>query len=76
MWIAPALGFAGAALALGGIRSSKEVPAFAGSSLSAVGIIAAVTGGYEFGGLLNYFRGPLLCMFAKKASPSTGSIFI
>ena len=42
MWIAPALGFAGAVLALIGIRAGKEVPAFAGSSLSALGIISTV----------------------------------
>jgi cytochrome d ubiquinol oxidase subunit II len=42
MMIAPALGFAGAALALLGIRARWEVPAFAGSALSALGIIATV----------------------------------
>lgn len=38
----PALGFAGAALALVGIRSGRESLAFAGSSLAATGIIATV----------------------------------
>ena len=42
MMIAPILGFAGAALALLGIRVRHEVAALAGSSLSAVGIIATV----------------------------------
>ncbi len=42
MWIAPALGFAGAALSILGIRLGREFPAFAGSSLSAVGIISTV----------------------------------
>ncbi len=42
MWTAPILGFLGAALALVGIRLGREVPAFAGSSLSAVGIISTV----------------------------------
>lgn len=42
MWIAPALGFLGAAMSVLGIRGGKELPAFAGSSLSAVGIISTV----------------------------------
>ena len=42
MWVAPILGFAGAALALVGIRAGKEAPAFTGSSLSAAGIRATV----------------------------------
>jgi cytochrome d ubiquinol oxidase subunit II len=42
MLIAPLLGFAGAALALLGIRYRREVAALTGSSLSAVGIIATV----------------------------------
>jgi len=42
MWIAPVLGFVGAALALIGIRGGWEFPAFAGSSLSAIGIISTV----------------------------------
>ncbi|MDR3509338.1 MAG: cytochrome d ubiquinol oxidase subunit II [Caulobacteraceae bacterium] len=42
MWIAPLLGFVGAALAFIGIRAGKEFPAFAGSSLSALGIISTV----------------------------------
>lgn len=42
MWIAPVLGFAGAALAFVGIRAGREIPAFAGSSASATGIIATV----------------------------------
>ncbi|WP_267350392.1 cytochrome d ubiquinol oxidase subunit II [Sphingomonas sp. GM_Shp_2] len=42
MMLAPALGFAGAALALIGIRRGTEWAAFAGSSLSATGIIATV----------------------------------
>ncbi|OZI60009.1 cytochrome d ubiquinol oxidase subunit II [Bordetella genomosp. 11] len=42
MLVAPILGFAGALLALIGIRSGREWAAFAGSSLSAVGIIATV----------------------------------
>ena len=42
MWVAPVLGFAGAALALVGIRAGKEIPAFAGSSASALGIISTV----------------------------------
>ncbi|MEG8055458.1 cytochrome d ubiquinol oxidase subunit II [Sphingomonas sp. 22L2VL55-3] len=42
MIIAPVLGFGGAALALFGIRRGSESAAFAGSSASAVGIIATV----------------------------------
>ena len=42
MWIAPLLGFAGALIALLGIRAGRELPAFAGSSLSALGIISTV----------------------------------
>ena len=40
--IAPLLGFAGPVLALLGIRSGREVLAFGGSSLGAVGIISTV----------------------------------
>ena len=42
MMIAPVLGFGGAALALFGIRRKSEPAAFAGSSASAIGIIATV----------------------------------
>jgi cytochrome d ubiquinol oxidase subunit II len=42
MWTAPGLGFAGAALALLGLWAGRELPAFVGSSLSVVGIIATV----------------------------------
>ncbi|CAM3699370.1 cytochrome d ubiquinol oxidase subunit II [Bordetella sputigena] len=42
MIVAPVLGFAGALLALIGIRLGREWPAFGGSSLSALGIIATV----------------------------------
>ncbi|MFN3521230.1 MAG: cytochrome d ubiquinol oxidase subunit II [Phenylobacterium sp.] len=42
MWIAPALGFGGAILALVGVRAGREWPAFAGSSLSTLGIISTV----------------------------------
>ena len=42
MWAAPALGFAGAAMALLGVKAGREWPAFTGSSLSAAGIIATV----------------------------------
>jgi cytochrome d ubiquinol oxidase subunit II len=42
MLIAPALGFAGAGLALAGMLSRKELPALAGSSTSALGIISTV----------------------------------
>ena len=42
MMIAPVLGFGGAALALFGIRRKSETAAFAGSSASAIGIIATV----------------------------------
>jgi cytochrome d ubiquinol oxidase subunit II len=42
MMAAPALGFAGAALALLGIQAKWEASAFAGSSLSALGIVATV----------------------------------
>ncbi|RYG12425.1 MAG: cytochrome d ubiquinol oxidase subunit II [Caulobacteraceae bacterium] len=42
MLIAPALGFAGAALALAGMRRRSAPLAFGGSSLSAVGIISTV----------------------------------
>lgn len=42
MWIAPGLGFLGAALALIGILTGAEAPAFLGSSASALGIISTV----------------------------------
>ena len=42
MWVAPVLGFAGAAVALVGVKAGREWPAFTGSSLSAAGIIATV----------------------------------
>jgi len=42
MVLAPVLGFVGAALAFVGIRRGREWPAFAGSSLSALGIISTV----------------------------------
>lgn len=42
MWSAPALGFAGALLAFLGVRTGREFPAFAGSTLSAAGIISTV----------------------------------
>jgi cytochrome d ubiquinol oxidase subunit II len=42
MWTAPALGFLGAALALIGILTGREAPAFIGSSASAFGIISTV----------------------------------
>jgi cytochrome d ubiquinol oxidase subunit II len=42
MWIAPALGFLGAAMAVLGMRARSEFLAFAGSSLSATGIISTV----------------------------------
>ncbi|WP_028966424.1 cytochrome d ubiquinol oxidase subunit II [Sphingomonas phyllosphaerae] len=42
MMALPGLGFAGAALALVGIRSGREALAFAGSSLATTGIIATV----------------------------------
>jgi cytochrome d ubiquinol oxidase subunit II len=42
MWIAPALGFLGAAVALLGIRAGREAPAFLGSSAGAFGIISTV----------------------------------
>lgn len=42
MMVLPAIGFAGTALALAGIRSGREILAFAGSSLATTGIIATV----------------------------------
>jgi len=42
MWIAPAAGFLGAVLALVGIRTGREAPAFAGSSAAALGVISTV----------------------------------
>lgn len=42
MLLAPASGFLGAAMALVGIRRGHELPAFGGSSLSALGIISTV----------------------------------
>jgi cytochrome d ubiquinol oxidase subunit II len=42
LWAAPVLGFAGALLAFVGVRAGREAPAFAGSSLSVLGIIATV----------------------------------
>ena len=42
LWAAPVLGFAGALLTFVGIRAGREAPAFAGSSLSTLGIIATV----------------------------------
>ncbi len=42
MMLAPVLGFGGASLAFAGVRTGRELPAFAGSSLAATGIIATV----------------------------------
>lgn len=42
MMLAPIFGFVGAATALIGVSRGKEIPAIAGSSLSAVGIISTV----------------------------------
>jgi cytochrome bd ubiquinol oxidase subunit II len=42
MVLAPVLGFVGATMAFFGIRRGREWPAFAGSSLSALGIISTV----------------------------------
>ncbi|MGA0605276.1 cytochrome d ubiquinol oxidase subunit II [Phenylobacterium sp. VNQ135] len=42
MWIAPAAGFLGTAVALFGIRAGREAPAFLGSSVGAFGIISTV----------------------------------
>jgi cytochrome d ubiquinol oxidase subunit II len=42
MWIAPVAGFLGTGLALFGIRAGREAPAFIGSSLGALGIVATV----------------------------------
>ena len=42
MWLAPILGFGGAVLALAGVQRRLAIAAFAGSSLSAVGIISTV----------------------------------
>ena len=42
LWLAPLLGFTGAALALYGLASRRDWAAFTGSSLSAAGIISTV----------------------------------
>ena len=42
LWLAPGLGFAGAAVALVGLARGRDWAAFTGSSLSAAGIIATV----------------------------------
>ena len=42
LWIVPALGFVGALLALAGIRRAAEGLAFAGSGMSATGIVGSV----------------------------------
>ena len=42
LWAAPFLGFAGALLAFFGVRAGREAPAFAGSALSVLGVIATV----------------------------------
>ncbi|MBR0551251.1 cytochrome d ubiquinol oxidase subunit II [Stakelama marina] len=42
MILAPVLGFAGTALALAGIRAGRELMAFGGSSIGALGIISTV----------------------------------
>lgn len=75
MMIAPALGFAGAALALLGIRAKWEVPAFAGSSLSAFGIIATV-GLSMFPYILPSSIDPTSSLTVWNASSSQTTLFI
>lgn len=75
MWIAPILGFAGAALALIGVRAGREVPAFAGSSLAALGIISTV-GLSMFPFILPSSIDPKSSLLVWNASSSHMTLFI
>ncbi|ARP81116.1 cytochrome d ubiquinol oxidase subunit II [Bordetella genomosp. 8] len=75
MTIAPVLGFAGALLALVGIRIGREWPAFAGSSLSALGIIATV-GLSMFPFILPSSVNPRSSLTVWNASSSHTTLFI
>ena len=75
MWAAPGLGFAGAVLALIGIRAGREIPAFAGSSLSTVGIISTV-GLSMFPFILPSSIDPRSSLTVWNASSSHLSLFI
>jgi cytochrome d ubiquinol oxidase subunit II len=75
MWIAPALGFAGAILALIGVRTGREWPAFSGSSLSATGIIATV-GLSMFPFILPSSTDPKSSLTVFNASSSQLTLFI
>ncbi|MBO1073864.1 cytochrome d ubiquinol oxidase subunit II [Roseomonas marmotae] len=75
MMIAPALGFGGAALALLGIRAGWEVPAFAGSSLSTLGIISTV-GLSMFPFILPSSVDPASSLTVWNASSSHRTLFI
>jgi cytochrome d ubiquinol oxidase subunit II len=75
MMAAPALGFAGAALALLGIRTGREGAAFAGSALSTLGIIATV-GLSMFPFILPSSIDPASSLTVWNASSSHSTLFI
>jgi cytochrome d ubiquinol oxidase subunit II len=75
MWLAPVLGFVGAALALFGIRAGREAPAFAGSSLAALGIISTV-GLSMFPFILPSSADPKSSLTLWNASSSPMTLFI
>ena len=75
MLIAPVMGFGGAVLAFFGIRSAREWPAFAGSSISAAGIIATV-GLSMFPFILPSSLDPRSSLTVWNASSSETTLFI
>ncbi|WP_374575270.1 cytochrome d ubiquinol oxidase subunit II [Phenylobacterium sp.] len=75
MWIAPILGFAGAALGLVGVRAGREAAAFAGSSLATLGIISTV-GLSMFPFILPSSIDPKSSLLVWNASSSHMTLFI
>ena len=75
LWLAPLLGFAGAALALFGLAARRDWAAFSGSSLSAAGIIATV-GLSMFPYILPSSTSPNSSLTVWNASSSQLTLFI
>lgn len=75
MLLAPASGFLGAAMALVGIRRGRELPAFGGSSLSALGIISTV-GLSTFPFILPSSTDPRSSLTVWNASSSHMTLFV
>ena len=75
MGAAPLLGFAGALVALIGIRAGREAPAFLGSSISALGVISTV-GLSMFPFILPSSIDPRSSLLVWNASSSHMTLFI